>query len=326
MFAAGVLYSTAGLFTHAVHLDVWTILAWRAVFGVLFLLAWMAVEKRGRLLRAFILSPRDLALTLPAALGGYCYILALKLTTVADVMVIYATMPFVTMAVAWVWTREVPNRRIVVAGTAALVGVAVMVAGGAAGGSRLAGIGMTLLMNVSFAITLVTSRESPGSTTTIFTTGTALCGALAFALSPHPAVASETLAVLAAFGVLTIGLAMALYMTGARMIPPAEVGLVGIVDVVIGPVLVWWMFGENPGRSTVAGGVIVILALLWHLLPDLKRLLGSPLVAESVSERDTPHGAARSSAYDGGHATCVARRLARPSVTDDVSGEGPHCG
>jgi len=292
VFAAGILYSTAGLFTRAIHLDAWTILAWRAVFGVLFLLVWMAVEKRGGLLRAFVLAPRDLALILPAALGGCCYILALKLTTVADVMVIYATVPFVTMAIAWLWTREVPNGRMLAAAAAALVGVAVMVAGGAGGGSRLAGIGMTVLMNICFAINLVTARVSPGSTTAIFTVGTAVNGALAFALSPHPAVASETLAVLAAFGVLTIGLAMALYMTGARMIPPAEVGLVGIVDVVIGPVLVWWVFGENPGGSTVAGGVIVMLALLWHLLPDLKMLLGRHIVAESAFERDTPHDAA----------------------------------
>jgi len=308
VFAAGILYSTAGLFTRAIHLDAWTILAWRAVFGVLFLLVWMAVEKRGGLLQAFVLAPRDLALILPAALGGCCYILALKLTTVADVMVIYATVPFVTMAIAWLWTREVPNGRMLAAAAAALVGVAVMVAGGAGGGSRLAGIGMTLLMNICFAINLVTARVSPGSTTAIFTVGTAVNGALAFALSPHPAVASETLAVL------------------ARMIPPAEVGLVGIVDVVIGPVLVWWVFGENPGRSTVAGGVIVMLALLWHLLPDLKRLLGRHILAESLFERDTPHDAAGSPAPDGGHETCVARRLARPSVTDDVSGGGPHCG
>jgi len=169
VFAAGILYSTAGLFTRAIHLDAWTILAWRAVFGVLFLLVWMAVEKPGGLLQAFVLAPRDLALILPAALGGCCYILALKLTTVADVMVIYATVPFVTMAIAWLWTREVPNGRMLAAATAALVGVAVMVAGGAGGGSRLAGIGMTLLMNICFAINLVTARVSPGSTTAIFT-------------------------------------------------------------------------------------------------------------------------------------------------------------
>ncbi len=168
------------------------------------------------------------------------------------------------------------------AAAAALGGVAVMVAGGAGGASRLAGIGMTLLMNICFAINLVSARVSPGSTTAIFTVGTAVSGAVALTLAPHAAVAPDTLAMLAAFGVLTIGLAMALYMTGARMIPPAEVGLVGIVDVVIGPFLVWWVFGENPGIPTMAGGGIVIMALVWHLLPDLKRLLGARVVTGSL--------------------------------------------
>ena len=272
VLAASLLYSTAGLFTHALHLDAWTILAWRAVFATLFLFIWMIVEHRAGAIRAFALRPREIALAVPTAISGICYIFALKLTTVADVMVIYATLPFVAAAVAWAWTREVPARRTMVASSAALGGVAIMMVGGFGSGSRLAGMGATLIMNLGFAMILVNACEIHRASTAIYTVGTALSGVIAFAVAPAIAVSLRDMVLLALFGVLTIGLAMTLYMAGARLIPPADVGLVAVVDVVVGPALVWQVFGEEAGPWTLAGGAVVILALLWRLAPDLRRL------------------------------------------------------
>lgn len=273
VFLAGVLYSTAGLFTRMLHFDAWTILAWRGVFGALFMCVWLAIGHGRDTLRAFAFGPSEWAMVPLIALGGACYIFALKVTTVADVMVIYATMPFVTAAVSWVWSREIPSNRMMIASGAALVGVAVMMTGGFGHGDRLLGAILTLVMNVTFAMTLVGARRSPGSMTALFATGTILCALVGFALAPTEHVGLGAIGVMAAFGFLTIGMAMALYMVGARLIPPAEVGLVGIVDVVIGPALVWLCFGEEAGGFTVVGGAIVVGALLWHLWPDLHRAL-----------------------------------------------------
>ena len=270
VLAAGLIYSTAGLFTHALRLDAWSILGWRAVFGTGFMLAWMGVEHGRGLFRALRLSPGALALTVPTALSRLCYIFALKLTTVADVMVVYATVPFVTAFVAWAWTGEAPDRRMLAAGAAALAGVAVMVGGGAGDGSRLAGMGFALAMNFGMAIILVNARRSARVGNAVYTLGTALSGAIGFAFAPRVGVSGADLALLAPFGLLTIGLAMALYMAGARRIPPAEVGLISMLDVASGPALVWLAFGERPGGATLAGGALVVAALLWHLAPDLR--------------------------------------------------------
>ena len=277
VLAAGFIYSTAGLFTHALRLDAWTILAWRAVFGTGFMLVWMGVENGRGLASAFRLSPGGLALTVPAALCGICYIFALRLTTVADVTVVYATLPFVTAAVAWIWTGETPDRRLVVAGGVALLGVGAMVAGGAGDGARLAGMGLTMAMNLGMAVILVNARRGAQAGNAVYTIGTALSGAIGFALAPHATMVSGSdLALLAPFGLLTIGLAMALYMAGARRIPAAEVGLISMLDVASGPALVWLAFGQSPGPSTMLGGAVVVSALLWHLAPDVKLLLLRP--------------------------------------------------
>ena len=91
-----------------------------------------------------------------------CYIFALTITTVANVMIVYATTPFVTAVVAWIWVREAPSRRMLVASSMALVGVAIMLGGGgAASRSELVGAGLILFMNVSFALLLVLARRDP---------------------------------------------------------------------------------------------------------------------------------------------------------------------
>ncbi|MFX6945426.1 hypothetical protein ABTH53_20430, partial [Acinetobacter baumannii] len=60
-------------------------------------------------------------------------------------------------------------------------------------------------------------------------------------------------------------LAYLLFLTGARYIRSGEAGLIGILDVILGPLWVWWAFGENPGIAAVVGGAIVLSALVWYL-------------------------------------------------------------
>ena len=73
------------------------------------------------------------------------------------------------------------------------------------------------------------------------------------------------------FGLTTIGLAFVLFMEGAKLIPPAEAGLISLLDVVLAPVWVFFAFGENPGAATLVGGTIVLGAALWRMAPDLRR-------------------------------------------------------
>ncbi len=286
VFIAGALYSTAGLFTRALHYNAWTILAWRAVFGALFTLGWLIARDGRGAWRAFAFDGVQWA-TLPLiAAAGAFFIFALEITTVADVMVVYATLPFVTAAVAWLWGREMPSARMMVASLAALGGVAVMMAGSVGNGHRMAGIGLTLLMNVAFATTLVGARRHPGSTPAQFTVATLINAVVAFVLAPADPVSLGGIGMMALFGVTTIGLAMALFMAGAKLIPPAEVGLIGITDVIIGPFLVWIVFGEDPGLAAELGGLIVLAALIWHLWPELRAIRRMRPKAEFIGPGD----------------------------------------
>jgi drug/metabolite transporter (DMT)-like permease len=67
---------------------------------------------------------------------------------------------------------------------------------------------------------------------------------------------------LALLGIGQIGLGFVLLTVGARLIPAAQVGLITLLEVVLGPLWVWLALDERPSTLTLAGGAIVIIAII----------------------------------------------------------------
>jgi drug/metabolite transporter (DMT)-like permease len=273
VFVATILWSSAGLFTRLVdHLDTWTMLCGRSFFGALFLsIAAFGEWRRGVLGPYYGLGPLAPLIIALSAIASTCYIAALKTTTVADVMVIYATLPFVAAGLSFALTGERTNARTLIAAGVALAGVAIMVAS-AAGTGRLIGQATSFVMTVFFGLMIVLQRRHPGmSMTAINAMGSLVAAIVAFGLSPRPALSVYDVSVLAAFGLLTICIAFMMFMEGAKHIPAAETGLISTLDVALGPLWVLLAFGEKPGLTAIIGGVLVVGAFLWRIAPDIGR-------------------------------------------------------
>jgi drug/metabolite transporter (DMT)-like permease len=280
VFVATILWSSAGLFARLVgHLDTWTMLCGRSFFGALFLsIAAFGEWRRGVLGPYYGLGPLAPLIIALSAIATTCYIAALKTTTVADVMVIYATLPFVAAGLSFALTDERTNSRTLIAAGVALLGVAIMVAS-AMGTGRLIGQATSFVMTFTFGLMIVLQRRHPGmSMTAINAMGSLVAAIVAFGLSPRPAVSVYDLSVLAAFGLSTICIAFIMFMEGAKHIPAAETGLVSTLDVVLGPLWVLLAFGEKPGPTALIGGALVVGALLWRMAPDIRaaRAAGVP--------------------------------------------------
>src|SRR5262249_16724138 len=81
-------------------------------------------------------------------------------------------------------------------------------------------------------------------------------------------VSATDLGHLALFGVAQNGLGLLLMTWGTRFLPAAEGALIGALDASLAPVWVWLAFREVPPATTLAGGTIVMLAVLGHLWSD----------------------------------------------------------
>ena len=270
---ATVLWSLAGLFARLLaHLDVWTVMGWRALLGAASIAIVGLIEWRsGRLDQPLGFGALSPVVALLAMIAISAYTASVMTTTIADVMVIYATLPFVAAAIGFLINGERVSARTLAASGAALAGIIIIAASGL-GSGRLLGQGLSMLMTLAFGAMIVLQRRQPGASIIVVNCLGALgSGIFGLANSPLQAISLHDFAILFVFGLTTIGLAFVLFMEGAKFIPSAEAGLISLLDVVLGPVWVFIAFGENPGLATIIGGAIVLAAALWRMAPELRQ-------------------------------------------------------
>jgi drug/metabolite transporter (DMT)-like permease len=272
VIAAAVAWSTAPFFTRLLAFDSWTIVFWRGVFGGGLIAAVMLVTQgRGGL--------RDLAMTgksgwLVASLSTVamvCFIPALQLTNVANVAVIIATGPFAAAALAWIWLREIPLMRTLVASLLALCGVAIIV-GDAHAGADLLGIGLACLMTLAIAGMTVAVRRHKNTSMVAAAAISNLLGSLVsipFAQS-ITAVNGTDLFILAMFGFFQVALGLTLFFLGSRLLPSGQASLIATLETPLMPLWMWLAFQEAPTQRAVVGGGLVMAAVVADIIGDIR--------------------------------------------------------
>ena len=257
---AAVAWSTAGILQRELTVGVGTQMAGRALFAVVGLLVYVAVAERGAVLRAFHAVGRaGLAIAALMAISSGSFIIALNHSSVANVLFMQALSP-VLAAVFGMLVGEPVSRRTWVAMAVAIGGVALMVGG--PGRPHALGFGLSILMSVSFAGTLVITRHRREVSMAPATCLSQVLVLVCAAPFVHPGqVGSKDFVLLVSLGVGQIGLGFVFLAIGGRLIPAAEVALITLLEVVLGPLWVWLVLSERPGVATLAGGVVVLGAV-----------------------------------------------------------------
>jgi drug/metabolite transporter (DMT)-like permease len=259
---AAVAWSTAGVLQRQLTLDTSTQVFGRAAFAGAALLGYVAIVERGQVLRGFrSIGGAGIAVALCVAIASGSFIGALNHASVARVLFILAVAPVLAALLAWATLGEPISRRTALAMVLALCGVAVML--GAPGEASLTGDGLAFVAALAFSVMIVITRwrrEVSMAPATCLSQAILVAAFLPFA-SPGE-ISGDDLAWLAALGIGQIGLGFALLTVGARLIPAAQVGLITLLEVVLGPVWVWLALDERPGTLTLVGGAIVIAAIV----------------------------------------------------------------
>jgi drug/metabolite transporter (DMT)-like permease len=268
---AALMWSTAGIWVRYLSLDIWTIQSGRALCGALSLFLYLLVIHRGDVMTPFRSINGAGYLVAPInALGMAAYMQALNWTTVANVMIVYTTLPFVVALVGWLWMRERAHMRTLFASAIALSGVTFMV-GGSYQTGNVKGDLASFTMVLSFALLVILSRRYPRMSMPAHSVVSGLmCFAVALPLAHFETVALKDAILLLVLGSITIGVANVMYMRGVALIPPAEAGLIGLLDTIIAPLWVFWIFNERPADGALIGGAIVLAAVIFQILGEGK--------------------------------------------------------
>ena len=117
-------------------------------------------------------------------------------------------------------------------------------------------------MTLSFAATLVITRHLRDVSMAPATALSQLLVLLCAAPFAQPSeIDGQDLVLLVALGIGQVGLGFLLLTIGARLIPAAEVALIALLEVVLGPLWVWLFLGESVGAATLVGGAIVLVGV-----------------------------------------------------------------
>ena len=280
-----LMWSTAGVVTR--HLEAarsFEVTFWRSAFNALALTAALLALRGPQLWREIADGGR--ALWLSALCWAVMYtnfMLAITLTRVATVLITMSLAPLITALFSKAFLQHRLPRRTWVAIAVAGAGIAWMFGHQAfASGASMTGAMVALGVPIAGAAnwTLLQylhqrhARQSIGVQDDRNAAAPApdmlpavLLGALISAAFTLPlalplSATGHDLSLLAGLGVFQLAIPCLLVVTLTRVLPAPEISLIGLLEVVFGVLLAWVGAGEAPGPTALAGGSLVIGALL----------------------------------------------------------------
>jgi drug/metabolite transporter (DMT)-like permease len=273
-FGATLLWSLSGVFVRLLpDLDTFQINGWRGLFAAVAVLVILGARGAGGLARRFVrLDPTAAGLLAGFfAIGSTNYILALERASVAAVACLAAGSPIFTALLARLFVGERLAPPILIAAVVAIGGIYLMMEGSVAA-SGVAGVVIALGVPLLFAAQTVALRRYRK-----IDMMPALClGALGacvlnMTLAEEHWLPWRDLGVLAAMGAVQLAIPAMLWVLAARRVPAAAMMLVSLLDAVFNPLWAWIGVGEVPSGSVVAGGALVMTAVLLATLASMRR-------------------------------------------------------
>lgn len=263
---AALSWSTAGLFPRLVGTDMATTLFWRSLLGGLTVLALRIVwDRQAGAAVLWRLSAPEWVLALITAVAMLSFVAAFYYTTVADVVFIYGAFPITTLVLS-AWLLRTGILRVdMVCALGVVLGVGVILQGQPSLQNVLGSL-LSFLAVLMFALETVGIKRYPKADMVKVTyAGAILAAAMVLPFASFANTRAEDLGWLWLYGFLNIGVGFGLFLLGVQRVPPVLASLICMVEVPLAPLWVFVLFGERVTPQSLAGGAVILLAVLVNL-------------------------------------------------------------
>jgi len=286
MILVTLLWSVAGVVTR--HLDAarsFEVTFWRSAFNALGLAVALTVIRGPALWRDLLRSPRVVWVS------GVCwsimftaFMVAITLTTVANVLVTMAIGPLVTALFARIFLHHKLPARTWAAIAVAGLGIAWMFGQEARAGISLLGTLVALVVPLAAAVNFTTLQHVGHAAEEIddadrvpaqdmlpaVLIGAVISAVVTLPLSWPLQASPHDLGLLAFLGVVQLAVPCLLVVRLSRELPAPEIALLGLLEVIFGVTWAWLGAGEQPSSATLTGGALVLGALVANELLALR--------------------------------------------------------
>lgn len=277
MVLAGVCWSSMGIGIRFMEVaNVWQILFFRSCALMPFLLLIITLRSKGKPLAAIRTAG------LAGVIGGMALVMAfsggiysIQTTSVANAMLLFAAAPLIAALLGRMILREVVRKATWIAIAVALIGITAMVWEGMSLG-YVNGNLAALLSATGFAVFTIALRwrKLEDMMPTVFLGGvfaTIVSGLVCASSGYSLDIPVNDIMISLALGVFQVGAGLVLYTMGSKSVPAAELALLSLGEVILGPLWVWLFLGETVGLYTLLGGAILLAAIAGNALSGLRR-------------------------------------------------------
>src|SRR5215470_6163094 len=268
---ATIAWSAGGLFTRLLPFDLWTIVAWRGLFGTLFIGTYV-VWRYGRDTLGTIRSMGRMGgfITLCSTAAITMFVPAFQRTSIANAFTIYAVLPFVAAGISWLWLRERPTAGTMLASAIALIGIIVML-GPSAEGPRLGDLLAMLATTATALLTVAVRKSRHIEMVPVAGLANLLSVLLAAPFAAHLLdLTPRDYLVAAGFGLVPMTMGLMLFVIGSALIPATLATLINTMETPFGAFWAWIGIGEVPATATFIGGGIVLASVFGRLATERK--------------------------------------------------------
>jgi drug/metabolite transporter (DMT)-like permease len=262
--ASSAFFAMSGIFTKSISSDPWTIACWRGLVGG-FLITAYVYWRSGRSGLSLAFGWRGWAMVLVAVFASFGFIAAFKYTYVANVAIIYASVPLIAAALEWFALGVRPRPATLLMALVCLFGVGIIVSSGLGGGHLLGdmiAVGMTAAAAL-YMVMIRAFRDTP--VVWVGAVSAYILFALSWLVVDPLAVSVADAWRMIGFG-FTFACAAVLWTEGTRLVPATEAGVLGSAEVPFAILLAWTFLAELPPVASIAGGALVMVAVIVHAL------------------------------------------------------------
>ncbi|MBQ4090014.1 MAG: EamA family transporter [Clostridia bacterium] len=196
------------------------------------------------------------------------FVIANKLTTAANAIVLQYAMTAVVIFFNWLVYRQKPTRRDLITAVFVIIGVVLCSADDLSGGSMLGNL-LAIVTAFTFALVFFCSKLPGANATDYNFLGLALCTPCIFFAFNDPGATITAGNILALLG-MGLGLAggYIFISKGMKYATPLSAAITANIEPVLNPLWVFIFLGEAPGITAILGAIVVLTTVTLYSLPQ----------------------------------------------------------
>ena len=249
----------------------WQILFWRTVFFLLVISIYLLVTYRKDIFKSFYNSG------IPGFFGGlilsfgFCgYVFAMYNTTVANTNFIIQTQTIFLAIFGYFFLKEKISKITLTSIILAISGIILMVGNTLSPGQMIGNVA-AFSMPISFAVLILVVRkyQNVDMVPSQFIAGI-FALIIGYLMSGKIIISYHDIFLGFLAGFFQLGFGFIFITIGAQRTPSAMVGIIMLTEAVFGPLWAWLFINEQPPNVVLAGGTIIIIAVLLQFLHQYK--------------------------------------------------------